>query len=361
MIINVRVQNKVAQVVDVPVIICGNSGYTVNFTFDSEWDAYDVKTARFTWVRYGEKQYTDVSFTGNSVDVPVLSDIVAVFVGVFAGNLSTTTPAKVACQRSILCAEGVKMLKGDPGDPGRSLVDVTFDGMTFRMFFNDGTVVPLPVDTSEAAEAEPAGDQLVMGVKGAKESEYRVGQVDLTPENVGAVPVERKVNNKALSGDITLTHEDVGAVPDTRKVNGQTLNKDLTLEDIGAVPVERTVNGKALSGDITLTPEDVGAAEEFTTGAGELGQLVLPGYGLYAIWIGNSVVLLKWGKNYSEACSTQGVRSYLDEASTFSTLFVICNSEGQLTGYESHSGTLTELDATERAGYMRLLNTAHRG
>ena len=33
-----------------------------------------------------------------------------------------------------------------------------------------------------------------------------------------------------------------------------------TAEDVGAVPVSRTVNGKALSADISLRAEDVGAA-----------------------------------------------------------------------------------------------------
>lgn len=54
---------------------------------------------------------------------------------------------------------------------------------------------------------------------------------------------------------------DLGAVPLTRTVNGKALSADiaLTSSDVGAVPVTRTVNGKALSADITLTAEDVGA------------------------------------------------------------------------------------------------------
>jgi len=104
-----------------------------------------------------------------------------------------------------------------------------------------------------------------------------------------AVPVTRKVNNKALSGDITLnasdvgarpnswtpTAADVGAVPTTRKVNGKALSADITLSandvgarpnswtptpaDVGAVPTTRKVNGKALSADISLSAADVGA------------------------------------------------------------------------------------------------------
>ena len=35
--------------------------------------------------------------------------------------------------------------------------------------------------------------------------------VDITPENIGAVPITRTINNKTLSQDITLSAEDVGA------------------------------------------------------------------------------------------------------------------------------------------------------
>lgn len=114
--INVRVKYKIAQTQGAPVIICGNKDYRVAFIFDSEWDNLLAKTARFTWNKNGEKQFTDVDFTGSTVDVPVLADIEAVYVGVTAGDLHTTTPAKIACQRSILCGDGTKMLKGDPGD-----------------------------------------------------------------------------------------------------------------------------------------------------------------------------------------------------------------------------------------------------
>lgn len=115
MIINVTVADKVAKTQGAPVIICGNNGYQVTFNFDSEWDNLPNKTARFTWNKNGEKQFTDVEFTGHTVDVPVLVDIVAVYVGVTAGDLHTSTPAKITCQRSILCGGGTKMVKGDPG------------------------------------------------------------------------------------------------------------------------------------------------------------------------------------------------------------------------------------------------------
>lgn len=74
-----------------------------------------------------------------------------------------------------------------------------------------------------------------------------------TPGEIGAVPITRTVNGKALSADITLEYGDVGARPDTWTP---------TAADVGAVPITRTVNSKELSADITLTAADVGARAE---------------------------------------------------------------------------------------------------
>lgn len=104
--INITVENKRAAVVGSPTIICGNSDYTVTFAFDNEWSLTGPKTARFVYVKRGEVMHEDVLFDGNTVAVPVLSDVTFVNVGVFAGDLSTTTPAKVNCHPSILCGSG---------------------------------------------------------------------------------------------------------------------------------------------------------------------------------------------------------------------------------------------------------------
>ena len=88
-------------------IICGNSDYQIVFDFDDEWSAYPVKTARFSWTN----QYVDVVFQGNTCQVPVLTDTIICAVGVYAGELRTTTPAWIGCDKSILCGGGV------PADP----------------------------------------------------------------------------------------------------------------------------------------------------------------------------------------------------------------------------------------------------
>ena len=96
--INITVREKIAHTITDTCIVCGNSDYVVDFAFDAEWDAYEVKTARFIW----GGTYTDVAFTGNECPVPVIPDAISVLVGVYAGDLHTTTAAAIGVRRSIL-------------------------------------------------------------------------------------------------------------------------------------------------------------------------------------------------------------------------------------------------------------------
>lgn len=74
----------------------------------------------------------------------------------------------------------------------------------------------------------------------------------VTSEQVGAVPVGRTVNGKALSSDITITAEDVGAVPTSRTVNGKPLSANISLSaaDVGARPSTWTPSAS----DVGATP-----------------------------------------------------------------------------------------------------------
>lgn len=100
--INVTVRDKIASAVGDIVYICGNSDYIINFDFDAEWDAYSVKTARFVH----DGSYIDIVFTGNQCDIPVIHKAYGIYVGVYAGDLRTTTAAHIPSVPSILSADG---------------------------------------------------------------------------------------------------------------------------------------------------------------------------------------------------------------------------------------------------------------
>ena len=133
--IYISVRNKVAKNVHNDTYICGNSDFKAVFDFDTEWNQFNVKTARIKH----DGVYQDIIFTGNECPLPIIENTYKIYIGVFAGNLSTTTPALVVASKSILCGDEpheepsedvynqiikkidsgmLKGPKGDKGDPG---------------------------------------------------------------------------------------------------------------------------------------------------------------------------------------------------------------------------------------------------
>lgn len=106
-VIDVTVRDKVATAAKDARLVCGNSDYIIAFNFDEEWAAYETKTARFSY----SGTYQDVVFTGTECPVPVIQNTIVCAIGVYAGDLHTTTPAYVPCKKSILCGNGA------PADP----------------------------------------------------------------------------------------------------------------------------------------------------------------------------------------------------------------------------------------------------
>ena len=131
--ISISVKNKIAVQTNRTLYVCGNSDYTALFDLDAEWNAFEIKTARFCY----NGHYSDVVFTGNECEIPIIADTNEFEIGLFAGNLHTTTPAMVLCERSILSTSGTPtdpspdvyhqliekinsgMLRGPQGDPGK--------------------------------------------------------------------------------------------------------------------------------------------------------------------------------------------------------------------------------------------------
>lgn len=134
--IKIDIANKVAAQIGTAVIVCGNDDYKITFTFDNEWGAYQEKTARFRFINAeGKKEYIDVLFSGSTCAVPILSNIDTVSVGVYAGDLQTTTGADIKCQRSILCGQGTKHEAPDP-----DVYNQILEACSQKLGSNGGTV-----------------------------------------------------------------------------------------------------------------------------------------------------------------------------------------------------------------------------
>lgn len=98
----VKVRGKIAAAEYTEPYVCDNSDYEIEFDFSEEWQVYELKTARFA---YGGKMQ-DVIFEGSRCGVPRMSGIRSFKVGVFVGDLSTTTPAYIEARASILSEGG---------------------------------------------------------------------------------------------------------------------------------------------------------------------------------------------------------------------------------------------------------------
>lgn len=101
--IQISVRDKIATQTDGTVIINGNSDYSIEFDFDAEWADLNNKVGIFAYNDAAAHKwaYQTVMFSGNTCTVPILRDIHCVYVGVTAGNVRVTTPAKVQCRLSI--------------------------------------------------------------------------------------------------------------------------------------------------------------------------------------------------------------------------------------------------------------------
>ena len=74
----------------------------------------------------------------------------------------------------------------------------------------DGTTISIDSNGTIHSIGGGGGGGSVTGVKGDTETDYRVGNVNLTPANIGAVPTSTTVNGHALTGNITISKSDVG-------------------------------------------------------------------------------------------------------------------------------------------------------
>lgn len=102
-VIEVSIKNKKAVRTNDAAYTCDNSDFTVVFSFDEEWNAFPTKTARFAY----DDKFQDVVFSGNKCPMPKISNTKLISVGVFAGDLHTSTPAMIVANKSILGASGV--------------------------------------------------------------------------------------------------------------------------------------------------------------------------------------------------------------------------------------------------------------
>ena len=103
--ITIKVRDKIATVEGSPTIVCGNDGYHAIFDLDDEWSSYELLTMRINWTDTfsGQPRHTDVPFIRGIgyADIPAIADAYEVQLGIYAGDIRTSTPARIPCERCI--------------------------------------------------------------------------------------------------------------------------------------------------------------------------------------------------------------------------------------------------------------------
>lgn len=92
-IINISVKNKIATLDSCASIVCKNSDYMAHFTFDEDWNGYNVKLAKFI---YNDKVIPRV-FIGNDCAIPKLPNTYSCLIEVEAGDVKTSAPVHINC------------------------------------------------------------------------------------------------------------------------------------------------------------------------------------------------------------------------------------------------------------------------
>lgn len=257
----VTVKNKMA-VGDGSVIVCNNSDYVVRFALDSEWDALALRTMRIVYDSYS---HTDIAFSGDTVALPAIIDRTSIGIGLYSGDIHTSTCAMFDCERSVMGKnsnaveppssdvynEIVEMindgrLKGDKGTDGTNGADGAngADGVTFTpsvdsagnlSWTNDGGLsnpdtVNIKGATGAAGErgeqgipGEP-GAQGAKGDKGDKGADGAPGKdgsdANVTAQNIEAALGYAPVKDVQVAGTSVMT-DGVANVPiATKTVNG---------------------------------------------------------------------------------------------------------------------------------------------
>lgn len=165
--INISVENKIATKTDDAEYICDNSDYVVKFSFDAEWDEYSTKTARFIY----NDRHEDVVFTGDQCAVPKISDTYFFNIGVFAGDLHTTTPARVPCKLSVLCGAGA------PADPTQDVYNQILAKLNELGGVSPDDVAQAVADYMKANPIEENDPTVPAWAKSAEKPKYTADEV----------------------------------------------------------------------------------------------------------------------------------------------------------------------------------------
>ena len=242
MFINIKVEKKIATLVEATSettkIICGNSDYKIHFIFDEEWDNRPHKTARFFY----NGTYQEVIFEGNTCPAPVISGATVVFIGVIAGDISTTTPAYVGCVKSISDLGGIhvpppedvynqimeminklQIEKGKPSDDV-PLIDGEGTAGVSRLYSRADHVHP--TDTSRASD-KALSDEIERAKSAEKTNAESITRIDGEIGTINTILDTHKKNAEETQAQNVIAIEQANATANDAKATADKFHTTL--------------------------------------------------------------------------------------------------------------------------------------
>lgn len=230
----IKVVDKVPIVVSGPqYVVCDNSDYTVVWQLDEEWAQFESRTMQ---VNYKDGTYERVLFTGDTCALPALPVPGPVHVGLFAGDIHTTRPARLLAVRSATtdCGE-----ERDPTPDGYAQAIKALDAKLDKnqgaenagkalVVGDDGTVVPGEAQGSSlpAMSSDTAGKLLTNDGEKAEWGDVpkEVMRVNFTRDDDGYWSADKNWDDAAAlieSGGYVYAMVDSLAIPFVNYAAGQ--------------------------------------------------------------------------------------------------------------------------------------------
>lgn len=202
----IKVTDKVPELVSGPeYVVCDNSDYTVVWQLDEEWAQLEHRTMQ---VNYKDGTYERVLFTGSSCTLPAIPVSGPVHVGLFAGDIHTTRPARLLAVRSATTDSGEER---DPMPNGYAQAIEALDAK---------------LDKSQGAEN--AGKALVVDAEG-----------NVVPGEAGGSDLSLGITSAAVGQLVKITEVDTDGKPTAWKAVDDRLPKVSGSDDGHVLAVER--------------------------------------------------------------------------------------------------------------------------
>ena len=247
--ITIRIHDKIATCLTETPVVCGNSDYVIDFEFDEEWNAHNVKTAVFKV----NGEIVRKVFEGTVCEMPVFQNTLVAWVGVFAGTiddgtLSTSTPALVRCKPCV--TDGDTLPAPPPDDVYNQIVELCNEALSTAASIeeraNNGEFKGEKGDPTEVVQTTGQSESAVMSQKATTdELDKRVKKDDYaTDKNAGVV----KIGGGLL---IKGEHIQIQAATET-----QIKEKKVYLTPITPVYLDTAVKAGLVGNKHTLTGEE---------------------------------------------------------------------------------------------------------